>query len=159
MQLHRPVWPGQRLVLVERWLRQDLELDAGRRALPKRRSDAVGSRVPATDDDNPLAERVDLTRRRRLLAAIAGTALVLLGQEIHREVDSGKLASRYWQVARLFRPASEDERVVVVEKPLHRDSDANLHVRAENDAFGLHLGDTPVDDGVGEIDVGHSVTK
>ena len=68
--------------------------------LAVRRADAVGAGVAAADHDDVLARRQDLVRHR-----VAGDDLVLLRQELHREVDAGELAAGHRQVARLLGAA------------------------------------------------------
>ena len=87
-QLERPVRPGQRLVLVHRRLRHDLELGDRRRALAVRGADTVRAGVAAADHDDMLARRDDRPARARRAFVVAGVALVLLGQEVHREMDA-----------------------------------------------------------------------
>src|SRR5580692_3408080 len=87
-QLQRPVWPGQRLVLMLRRLRQNLEVRHRRRSLPERSADAVGAGVAAADDDDVLALGED---RRAVVRRLAADAAVLLRQKIHGEVDAVKL--------------------------------------------------------------------
>ena len=84
-QLQRPVRPGQRLVLLVRRLRHDLEL--GDRARPggtavPMQSEPV-SPPPMTTTCLPSA-RIGSTSSERL----AADAAVLLRQELHREVDA-----------------------------------------------------------------------
>ena len=73
---------------------------------------------PITTTCLPLAVSVPRGRGARLV--VAGDALVLLGQEIHREVDAGELAARHFEVARPFGAAGQRDRVVAVEQRLDR---------------------------------------
>ena len=84
-ELERPVRPGQRLVLLLRRLRQDLELGHRDRALAERGADAVGAGIAAADHHHLLAvgeDRLDVAQR------LAGHAAVLLRQEIHGKVHA-----------------------------------------------------------------------
>ena len=74
---------------------------------------------PITMTCLPLAVSVPLGRGARLV--VAGDALVLLGEEIHREVDAGELAARHFEVARPFGAAGQHHRVVVLEQRLDRE--------------------------------------
>src|SRR5690606_4337137 len=51
-QLQRPVGPGEKLVLVLRWARHDLELRDARGALTVGRADAVRAGIAASDHDH-----------------------------------------------------------------------------------------------------------
>src|SRR6185369_1677255 len=60
-QLVRPVWPGQRLVLLLRRLRQQLELRHAQRTLAVAGAHAIGTRIAPANDDHMLAVGADLT--------------------------------------------------------------------------------------------------
>ena len=64
---------------------------------------------PITTTCLPAAVIVPL--RRRVGLVVAGVALVLLRQEIHREMDAGELAAGHLQIARLFGAAGQRHRV------------------------------------------------
>ena len=74
---------------------------------------------PITMTCLPLAVSVPLRRGARLV--VAGDALVLLGQEIHGEVDAGELAARHFEVARPLGAAGQRHRVVAFEQRLDRE--------------------------------------
>ena len=92
-QLERPIRPDQRLVLLLRRLRHDLELGDRGGALAVRGADAVRAGVAAADHDDMLALGADRAPGRRQRFVVAGHALVLLRQEIHREMDAVQLAA------------------------------------------------------------------
>src|SRR3546814_10825439 len=76
-QLHRPVRPGKRLILLHRRPWHDLELGDRKRSLAMRGPDAIGPRIAAADDDDMLAPRRNGAARGRLRLVIAGVAAVL----------------------------------------------------------------------------------
>ena len=77
-------------------------------------------------------------RLQRLV--VAGDALVLLRQEIHREMDAGEFAARDRQVARLLGAAGQHHRVIARRAACRaRQVDADLDAGAEGHALGLHL--------------------
>ena len=82
-QLQRPVGPGQRPVFFRRRLRHHLELGHTGRAVAVAGAHAVGAGVATTDDDDVLAVGPQLA-----LELVAGIDLVLLRQELHREVHT-----------------------------------------------------------------------
>ena len=71
---------------------------------------------PITMTCLPLAVIVPLRRGARLV--VAGDALVLLGQEFHREMDAVELAARDRRVARLLGAAGQHHGVELVEQRL-----------------------------------------
>ena len=60
-----------------------------------------------------LAGRADRAVRRRLGLVVAGDALVLLRQEIHREMDAGEIAPGHFEIARQFGAAGQRHRIVL----------------------------------------------
>src|SRR5947209_2049533 len=105
------------------------------------------------------AERADFAVRGSVTGAVAGVALVLLDEEIHREVDSGELAARDLKIARLLGPPGENKYMVVVEKSFDRDGDPHLEVCAEDDSLDLHLLDAAIDDRLVELEVGNAIAE
>ena len=91
--------------------------------------------------------------------AVAGVALVLLRQEIHREMDAVELAARHFEVARQLGAAGQRHRVESAEQRVHRDIDADLDLGAEGDALGLHLRDAAVDQVLFHLEVGDAVAQ
>jgi hypothetical protein len=86
--------------------------------------------------------------------------LVLLRQELHREMDAVEVAAGHRQVARLLGAAGQQHGVEVLLQLLGRDGflgpvgdlgalgqsfAADHHAGAEGDALGLHLLDAAVD--------------
>src|ERR1051326_2897787 len=99
-----------------------------RRALAVRRAEAVRAGVAAAEDDDPLAGRAQLA-----LDPIAGVHLVLLRQELHREVNAPEIASRDGQVARLCRATGEHDGVECAPQLLAGHVDPDVHRRPERD--------------------------
>ena len=62
---------------------------------------------------------------------VAGDDLVLLRQELHREMDAVEIAARHRQIARRFRAARDHDRIVVGEEVLGRDVVADVDARPE----------------------------
>ena len=113
-----------------------------KRALAVRRADAVGAGVAAADDDDVLAAGED---RHDVAERLVADAPVLLGQELHGEMDAVELAAGDRQVARLLGAAGERDGIVAVQKLGDVELDADMDVAMEGDALGLHLGDAPLD--------------
>ena len=65
--------------------------------------DTVGARVAAADHDHVLAVGTKLA-----LDLVTRVDLVLLRQELHREVDAAELAAGHRKVARLRRTGRQD---------------------------------------------------
>ena len=118
------------------------------------RADAVRSGVAAADDDDMLAGGHDLVRH-----GIAGDDLVLLRQELHREVHAGEVAARHVEVARRFGAAGQHDRVELVQQLLRRDVAADMRIRPELDAFERHLRHAPVDQMLLHLEVGNAVAQ
>jgi hypothetical protein len=104
-QLQRPVGPDERLVFLLGRLGHELELRHAGRTVAVAGAHAVAAGVAPADDDDVLAGGGDL-----LFELVAGVDLVLLRQELHREMDAIELAARHRQVARLLGPAAQAAR-------------------------------------------------
>ena len=116
-------------------------------------SDPV-SPPPMTMTFLPFAEnRFDVALR------LVTHAPVLLRQKIHREMDSGKLAARNRQVARLLAAASQHDGVMLLEQFVDRDIDADIGIVVEDDTFALHLLDATVDVDLLHLEIGDAVTE
>src|SRR3546814_17168507 len=88
--------------------------------------DASGPLIAAADDDDMLAHRRNGAARGRLRLVIAGVAAVLLGEEIHGEMDSLQLPPGNLQFARPLGTTGEDQNVIIVPQPPHRPLDSDL---------------------------------
>src|SRR5581483_3246492 len=150
---HRPIGPHERRAVLRR-LGEQLELVHGEGALAVRRAEAVGARVAAAEDHDALAGRADLPGHR-----IAGVRLVLLRQELHREVDAAELASRHGEVARPRRAAGEHDGIELAPEVVGGHVDADVHVRAEGDALGRHLLHAAVDEPLLHLEVRDAVAQ
>ena len=106
----RPLRPPRILAEIRR-LREQFELRQALRPLAVARAVAVGARVAATDHDHVLALGHDLP-----LHVVAGVALVLLRQKLHRVVHARQLTPRDRQIAAECSAAGEHDRVVLVAK-------------------------------------------
>ncbi len=119
-------------------------------------SDPV-SPPPTTTTCLPLALIVPAGRGHRLV--IAGVALVLLGEEIHREMDAVQLAPGDIQVARPLGAAGQHDGVEVGQQLVDRDVLADLGVDAERHTLGRHLVDAAVDQVLFHLEVGDAVAQ
>jgi hypothetical protein len=122
--------------------------------LAVRGAEAVRASVAAAEDHHALAGREDLAGD-----GVARHDLVLLGQEVHREVDPGELAARHAQVARLGRAAREHDRVELAAQLGRVHIRADVHAGAEGHALGLHLRHPPVDEVLLHLEVGDAVAQ
>ena len=86
-----------------------------------------------------LPSAVIVPLRRGALLAVAGVALVLLRQEIHREMDAGEVAPRHFEIARRLGAAGHRHRVEFSRAGVDADIDPDLDAGAELDPLGLHL--------------------
>jgi hypothetical protein len=87
-------------------LRHQLELRDAGRAVAVAGAHAVAAGVAAADDDDVLAVGAQLA-----LELVAGVDLVLLRQELHREVHAVQLAAGHRQVAALLGAAGQQHGV------------------------------------------------
>src|SRR5262249_52023039 len=155
-QFEWPIRPGEHFILLLGRLRHDLEIGDGFRALADRSADAVRAGITATDNHNFFAGREDwLAADLRFIAY----APVLLRQEIHCEVNAGKLAAGNGQVAWRFAAAGEHNGVVLPVQFVDRDGDSDMRVVVEDDAFALHLLDAAVDVDLLHLEIGNAVAK
>jgi len=120
---------------------------------------AVGAGVAAADHDDVLALSGDGALGSRPLLAVAGVALILLGQEIHRKMDTAELAPWNLEVARRLGPAGHRHGVELLEQRGHRHVDPDLDLGAELHPLGLHLHDAAVNQRFVHLEVGDAVAQ
>ena len=101
-----------------------------------RSSEAVGSGVTTTDNDDILAVHIDGFFRREFLAF---KLAVLLGEELHGEVNAFKIPTFSRQVSWNCRSTREADRVVRLKKLVVGYIDTNIRVHAEPNAFTSKL--------------------
>jgi hypothetical protein len=129
--------------------------------------DAIASGIAATDDDDILSIRTDLSGHLG-----AGVDLVLLGQELHREMDAVEVTTWHRQIARLLRTPGEQNGIEVGAQIGRRDSFVrpvrdraalwkvtDHHAGAEDDALPLHLLDPAIDVRFLHLEVGNAVAQ
>ncbi|MEY9677574.1 hypothetical protein ABIE93_007508 [Bradyrhizobium elkanii] len=123
-------------------------------------TNAVRAGIAAADHDDMLAAGEDVGGA---VQRLAGDAAVLLRQEVHREVDAGKLAAGDRQVARGFRAAGQRHRVILLGELLRIDRTGRRAAHGltvvEGDAFGFHLRHAAVDDALLHLEVGNAVAQ
>ena len=128
---------------------------------------AVAAGVAAADHDHVLAGSRDLA-----LDLVTGHHLVLLRQELHREVHAVELASRRRQVAAGLGAAGQQHGVELRLQLLCRDrflgvvgdqaafgQRAHQHAGAKRHALGAHLLDATIDVRLLHLEVGDAVTQ
>ena len=122
---HRP--RGRRRALIGRSLEQ---LDRGDRrgALSVRGSHAVRAGVASPEDHDVLARREDLLGG---IDRVPGVAMVLLAQELHREVDPREIPALDREIARLLGPAAEQDGVEAAAQLGRPQIDADVDARLE----------------------------
>ncbi len=148
--------PGQGLVFLFRRPGQDLQLGDRLTALSDRRADTVGTGVAAADDDDVLAGCGDGRVGRN---GVAGNALVLLRQEVHRKMYAVQIAARDRQIPRLLGSAGQGDRVEGLQQFLCADIGTDVAGGPEGNAFGLHLLDAAVDKAFFHFEVGNAIAQ
>ena len=115
-QLQRPERPGRGRGALGGRLGHDFELVDALGALAMAGAEAVGAGVAAADDDDALAGGEDepAAHVAGVVFGVALVAAILLGQELHGEVNALELAAGNGQVARMLGAAAEQDGVVVV---------------------------------------------
>ena len=96
---------------------------------------AVCARISASDDKHALAFGVIEVRRQ----PVAFATVILLRQELHREVNAFKLTSGDIEIARVFGATSQQNRIVVACERFHRHIAANMGIGKKRHAFSAHL--------------------
>jgi hypothetical protein len=124
------------------------------RAMAVRCAEAVRAGVAAAQDDDAFPGREDLVRD-----GVARDDLVLLRQELHREVDAGELAARDGEVARLRGAARQHDRVELAAELVGLERHAHVDARLERHAFGRHLRHAAVDQVLLHLEVGNAVAE
>ena len=120
------------------------------------RTQAICARIATADDHHVLARRQDPKRIRN---RIAFAAPILLRQEFHRKVNALQLASRYRQIARLFRSARQQDRVILVLQILHRQALPHVGFGHEPNAFRRQLLQAPIQNTFVELEIRDAVAK
>src|SRR6185312_1943303 len=124
------------------------------RVLPVRRSDAVRTRVPSSQNHDVLAFRRDLVDH-----GVASADAVLLGEVLHGEMHTGKVAARDREVARLEGAGRDDDGVVACTQFAPADVHADVHASPEAGALGLHLPQPVLDGLLLELEVRDAVAE
>ena len=158
-QPDRPVGPGQPLVGVFGRLGHDLELGDALGALPVGGADAVAAGIAAADHDHVLVRGGQRATWRGTQLVVAGIALVLLGQEFHRQPHAGQFGAGNFELARFLGPAGEHDRVEILLQGGKGDIDPDLGAGAELDAFALHLHRAAIDQVLFHLEVGNAVAQ
>lgn len=151
----RPIGPDEGFIFVFGGLRHQFELDDIRGALPKRGADTIAPGIAAADDDNMALFCAD----RLCSNGFAAIAVILLGEEIHGEMDAVEIASGDWQIAGLFASAAQQDRVEIVSQGSSGEGCPDMMIAMKVDAFADHLLDAPFDVIFFEFKVGDPVAE
>ena len=125
-------------------------------ALAMHGAQAVGSRVPAADDDDVPALGVD---ERRIGDRVPLAAPILERQEVHGEVDPAKLAARHLEIARRARPSGEQDGVELPAQIGDRYLATDVRVGCELDPFGRELLEPAVEDSLLHLELRDPVAQ
>ncbi len=139
-ELQRPERPGRGSGALLRRLGHDFELMDAFGALAMAGAEAVCAGVAAADDEDALAGGEDggggLHGGKKRFFAVAFVAAILLGQELHGEVNAFEFAAGNREVAGLLGAAAEQDSVEAFSERLDGDIDADVRVGLEDDALG-----------------------
>ena len=102
---------------------------------------AVGTGVSTTENDYTLALSADAFRFGNVVAC---DEAILLGQEVHSEMNAVKLTPRHGQVARYRAAAGQDYCIEVVQQLAARQVNTHIDACFEGDALCGHLIDAPL---------------
>ena len=136
---HRPGRPRVGVGPVVGWPGHDFELVDRGRSLPVGGAQAVGAGVATADDHDVPAGCVD-----RRMVDVAFLEAVPPREVLHGLVDAVEFAAGDREVTPPGGSAGEDDGVVVRAQVSDQQVGANLDVRAELGALGLHLGEPVV---------------
>ena len=137
-------WCGR--VVPYRRFRHDFDLRDTGRTLSVACTDAVASRVAATDDQHVFAFGVYAFF---LAECLSGQDAVLLGEHFQCEVYAFEVASRDVEVACLRCPGTDAVGIETFRQVFHVDG----RIRLEGDTFGCHDVHATVYDGLVEFEV------
>jgi hypothetical protein len=90
---------------------------------------------------------------------LAGHAPILLRQEVHREVHAREVAAGNGQVARRLGAAGKRDGVMRVDKVRSAHRYADMGVVVEDDAFGRHLLNAPIDMALFHLEIWNAVAQ
>ena len=125
-----------------------------RRALPDRRTEAVGAGVATADDHHVAAGGGDLPRH-----LLAERDAVGLREVLHRLVDPVELAPGHRQVAADGRPDGEHDGVVPLPEPLAGQLGTDVDAGAEDRALAPHLVEPAVEDRLLHLELRDAVAQ
>ena len=151
--------PGQRLVFLARRLGHDFELGDAGCALPVGCAHAIGPGIAPADHDHVLVRGHQAAARRGADFVIACIALVLLGQEFHRESDAGQFRARNIEPARFLRAAGQHDCIEIFAQRLEADVHAHFARRAKLHTFCLHLYGAAINQVLFHLEVGDAVAQ
>src|ERR1700734_2312084 len=126
------------------------------RLLPMTGSETVCASIAAADDDHSFAGRQDLNFG---LDCISETAAILLRQILHGEMDSLQLASRNFEIARMFRSTRQHDCVEVAPQIFRRNIPSHFRSSNESHAFRRHLFQAAIDDVFFELELWDAVAQ
>ena len=153
---HWPHGPRCRGRAPVRWLRQQFELLHAQRTLPVARPRAVGSGIPAADDDDVLSARGDLGGR---IEHVACEAAILLHEIWHREMHTAQATTRRVEVARVVGAARQQDCIELAAQDVDSDVNADVHRMTEVYPFGRELLDPPVEHALLELEFRNTVPQ
>src|SRR5262245_10061605 len=103
-------------------------------------SEAVRTGIAAAEDDDTPALGSDLIRY-----LVASHHLVLLGQEVHGEVNALELAAGNGEITRPGGTTGQGDGIELLAQAVGGIIDADVGARAEGDTLGRHLLHAPID--------------
>ena len=130
------------------------------RTLAERRADTVRCRIAAADHHHvfPVGDN-RFGRPADGIDVFPCHPLVLLDQERHRIVDAGQFDTGNAGIARLFRTAAIEHRIVFVAQRIDGLVDSDMHIVVEDDTLAFHLHDAFVDIVFFHLEIGNAVAQ
>mmetsp|Transcript_18662 Transcript_18662/g.44240 ORF Transcript_18662/g.44240 Transcript_18662/m.44240 type:complete len:317 (+) Transcript_18662:309-1259(+) len=157
----RPLWPRIVRSTLHGRLRHELKIGHRLAAVAHGGSDAIGTRVAASDHDNVLPGGSDegVLLPLRFQGALLGheEAFLVLGEEFHGKVHALQVAAGNGQVAGLGSTDGKGKGVVVGTELVDVDVAADVGVRDEIDTLLAEEVDAAVDSLLLELHVGDAV--
>ena len=139
-------------------LGHDFELVDGLRVLAMAGAEAVGAGVAAADDHDALAGGQNPAGSSSTLVAFA--AAVLLGQELHGEMDAFQFAAGDLQIARMLGAAGQQDGVEFFGERLRPGHSTPTCALVRNShALGAHLFEAPVDEVLFHFEIRDAVAE
>src|SRR5690606_32247662 len=152
---HRPLRPWIIFSAFFRRLYQKLNLSHTARALAIGSTHAVRSGITTANYHDVLAGGYNIARKN----PVASYSFVLLGEKLHCEVNTVKVSSRYWEIARSGSTPCQEDCIELIMQQFRANVHTYVRVGTEHHAFHFHDADTTIDHLLLQLEIGNTISQ